>query len=112
MAKLGKASANVLEICVAFILLDNAPIPTCDGPKTSILKRLSIKESGIAHMSTTGAAAEGRVALDTVVARLSIQRLCKIFTDESDETRRHTLVRLIAEERSKLFSLIASPALQ
>jgi hypothetical protein len=66
----------------------------------------------MAHMMTARAAADGRVALDTVVARLNIQRFCKIFTDESDETRRHILVRLIAEERSKLFSLIASPALQ
>ena len=63
-------------------------------------------------MITTRAAADGRVALDTVVARLNIQRFCKIFADESDETRRHTLVRLIAEERSKLFSLIPSPAVQ
>ena len=34
MAKLGKTSANILEIHGALILLDNAPIPPCDGPMT------------------------------------------------------------------------------
>ena len=53
-----------------------------------------------------------RVALDTIVARLNIERFCKLFPDESDETKRHTLVRLIAEEKAKLYSLVASPAMQ
>jgi hypothetical protein len=53
-----------------------------------------------------------RVALDTVVARLNIERFCKLFPDESDETKRDTLVRLIAEEKAKLYALAASPAIQ
>jgi len=53
-----------------------------------------------------------RVALDTIAARLNIERFCKLFPDESDETKRHTLVRLIAEENAKLYELVASPAMQ
>ena len=53
-----------------------------------------------------------RVALDTVVARLNIERFCKLFPDQSDETKRHTLVRLVAEEKAKLYALVASPAMQ
>jgi hypothetical protein len=54
-----------------------------------------------------------RVALDTVVARLNIERFCKLFPEEADETKRHTLVRrLIAEEKAKLYALVVSPAMQ
>jgi hypothetical protein len=53
-----------------------------------------------------------RVALDTIVARLNIERFCKLFPAESDETKQHTLVRLIAEEKAKLCALVALPALQ
>jgi len=52
------------------------------------------------------------VALDTIVARLNIERFCKIFSDEADETKRHTLGRRIAEEKAKLYALVASPAIQ
>jgi hypothetical protein len=63
-------------------------------------------------MITTYTASDARVALDTVVARLNIERFCKIFTDQADETKRHTLVRLIAEEKAKLDELVASHAMQ
>ena len=53
-----------------------------------------------------------RVALDTIVARLNIERFCKLFPDESDQTKRHTIVRLIAEEKAKLYALVGSPAMQ
>jgi hypothetical protein len=53
-----------------------------------------------------------RVALDTIVARLNIDRFCKLFPNESDKAKRHTLVRLIAEEKAKLYALVASPAMQ
>jgi hypothetical protein len=53
-----------------------------------------------------------RVALDTIVARLNIDRFCKLFPNESDTAKRHTLVRLIAEEKAKLYALVASPAMQ
>jgi hypothetical protein len=38
VAKLGETSANILEIHGVPILLDNAPIPPCDGPTSAISK--------------------------------------------------------------------------
>jgi hypothetical protein len=70
------------------------------------------KNSGKAKMIATRTVRETRVTLDTIVARLNIERFCKLFPDESDETKRHTLVRLIAEEKAKLCALVASPAMQ
>jgi hypothetical protein len=69
------------------------------------------RNSGMARM-IAARTVNARVALDTVVARLNIERFCKLFPDESDETKRHTLVRLIAEEKAKLYALVASPAMQ
>jgi hypothetical protein len=63
-------------------------------------------------MITTRTVTDTRVALDTIVARLNIERFCKIFSDEADETKRHTLGCLIAEEKAKLYTLVATPALQ
>jgi hypothetical protein len=62
-------------------------------------------------MIATQTVSDARVALDTIVARLNIERFCKIFSDEADEAKRHTLARLIAEEKIKLYALVASPAL-
>ena len=59
-------------------------------------------------MTNTEAASDARIALDSTVACLNLERFCKLFPDESDETKRHTLVRLIAEEKA----LVASPAMQ
>jgi hypothetical protein len=70
------------------------------------------KFMGWRKMTSTRTISDGRVALDTIVARLNVERFCKIFSDEADETKRHTLVRLIAEEKAKLCALIASPAMQ
>jgi len=63
-------------------------------------------------MITTCTVLGTRVALDTIVARLNVERFCKIFSDEADETKRRTLVQLIAEEKAKLHALVASPAMQ
>ena len=63
-------------------------------------------------MTNTYAVTNSKIALDTTIARLNIERFCKLFPDESDETKRHTLVRLIAEEKAKLYALVASPAMQ
>jgi hypothetical protein len=63
-------------------------------------------------MITTRTISDTRIAMDTIVARLNIERFCKIFSDEVDETKRHTLGRLIAEEKAKLYALVASPAVQ
>ena len=62
-------------------------------------------------MIATQTVSDARVALDTIVARLNIERFCKIFSDEADETKRHTLGRLIAEEKAKLYALVASPVI-
>jgi hypothetical protein len=47
VAKFGKTSANILEIRGALILLDNTPIPPCDGPATVTSKCLQRKQKGI-----------------------------------------------------------------
>jgi len=63
-------------------------------------------------MITTCTVSDARVALDTIVARLNVERFCKIFSDEADETKRRTLVQLIAEEKAKLDALVPSPTIQ
>jgi hypothetical protein len=42
------------------------------------------------------------IAADSVVARLNIQRYHKLLASETDETKRLTLVRLLANEEAKL----------
>ena len=63
-------------------------------------------------MITTRTISDSKASLDAIVARLNIERFCKIFPSERDETKRHTLARLIAEEKAKLCALVASPAMQ
>jgi hypothetical protein len=58
-------------------------------------------------MINTTAVTNPRIALDATIARLNIERFCKIFTDEANETKRRTLLDLIAEEKAKLDTLIA-----
>ena len=70
------------------------------------------KKLGDANMITSRAISDSQVSLDAIVARLNIERFCKIFSDESDKTKRHMLVRLIAEEKAKLCALVAAPAMQ
>jgi hypothetical protein len=40
--------------------------------------------------------------MDRSVARLNIEHYRRLLANESDETRRQTLVRLLAEEEAKL----------
>jgi hypothetical protein len=63
-------------------------------------------------MTTARAISVSKVSLDAIVARLNIERFCKIFPGEADETKRNMLVRLIAEEKAKLCALVAVPAMQ
>lgn len=42
--------------------------------------------------------------MDRSVARLNIEHYRKLLATETDETRRQTLVRLLAEEEAKLAS--------
>jgi hypothetical protein len=63
-------------------------------------------------MITGGPVSDARVTPDTIVARLNIERFCKIFAEEADDTKRQTLAHLIHEEKAKLDALIASPVVQ
>jgi hypothetical protein len=67
---------------------------------------------GWRNMTSTRTVSDARIALDVIVARLNIERFCKIFSNEADQTKRYTLGRLIAEEKAKLYALVASPAMQ
>ena len=51
-------------------------------------------------------AANTRIALDTIVARLNIVRFYKMFSEEADETKRQILANLITIEKAKLDALI------
>ena len=75
-------------------------------------KHALTRNSGDVNMITTRPMWGSTASLDAIVARLNIERFCKIFSDEADETKRHTLGRLIAEEKAKLCALVASPAMQ
>jgi len=57
-------------------------------------------------MSTACAASDTRIALDTIVARLNVERFCKMFSEEADETKRQILANLITIEKAKLDALI------
>jgi len=41
-----------------------------------------------------------------MVARLNIEHFCKKLSEETNETKRHTLLQLVAEEKAKLFALL------
>jgi hypothetical protein len=47
--------------------------------------------------------------MDETVARLNIAHFRKKLAEETDETRRRTLVRLLAEEEARLAALTAKP---
>jgi hypothetical protein len=42
------------------------------------------------------------LAVDRVVARLNIEHYRRLLAQETDETRRQTILRLLAEEEAKL----------
>ena len=109
---MGATGVNIREIRDLLILLDNVFIPPFDGPRTSTSKCLEPEKIRGRRRMIATRTVNARVALDTVVARLNIERFCKLFPNEPDETKRHTLVRLIAEEKAKLYALVASPAMQ
>ncbi len=47
--------------------------------------------------------------MDRTVARLNIEHYRKLLATETDETKRRTLVKLLAEEEAKLKGLISPP---
>ncbi len=46
-----------------------------------------------------------RPAMDRTVAHLNVEHYRKLLTQEMDETRRQTILRLLAEEEAKVASL-------
>jgi hypothetical protein len=44
-------------------------------------------------------------AMDKTVARLNVEHFRRLITKETDETKRQTLLRLLAEEEAKLAAL-------
>ena len=50
--------------------------------------------------------------MERTIARLNIEHYRKLLTQEMDEAKRQTILRLLAEERAKLSSLEANPPRQ
>ena len=59
-------------------------------------------------MTSTYTDTNARIALDTTIARLNMERFCKILTGEDNQTKRRTLLHLIVEEKAKLDALIGA----
>ncbi len=47
--------------------------------------------------------------MDKTVARLNIEHYRRLLAGSLDETQRHTILRLLAEEEAKLAALLNSP---
>ena len=47
--------------------------------------------------------------MDKAVARLNIKHLRKKLTTETDEAKRQTMLRILAEEEAKLAVLLSAP---
>ena len=54
--------------------------------------------------------ASDTVTLQSMVARLNIELFCKKFSEEMTDSKRRTLLQLVAEEKSKLSALLPSAA--
>ncbi len=52
---------------------------------------------------------EVEAILDNAIARLNIEHFRKLLTTEQDDTKRQTLLRLLAEEETKLAALKVEP---
>jgi hypothetical protein len=64
--------------------------------------------SGMRDMTDAHAVSDGRIALDTIVARLNVERFCKMFSEEANEAKRQTLANLISEEKAKLDRIVGT----
>ena len=62
--------------------------------------------SGMLDMTEAHPVSDDRIALETIVARLNVERFCKMFSKETDEAKRQTLANLITEEKAKLEAFI------
>jgi hypothetical protein len=52
--------------------------------------------------------ASDTVTLHSMVARLNIELFCKKLSEEMNEAKRRTLLKLVAEEKAKLSALMPS----
>jgi hypothetical protein len=52
---------------------------------------------------------ERGTTMDRTVARLNIQHFRKLLAEETDESKRQSILRLLAEEEAKLASLAEPP---
>jgi len=68
-------------------------------PNRSGLPTLALG-SAMADLGMTTLASEG--AIDKIISRLNISRYRKMLADERNETKRQTLLDLIAEETTKI----------
>jgi hypothetical protein len=59
----------------------------------------------VGETAMTDLASDG-VRLRSMVARLNIEHFCKKLSEEINETKRQTLLQLVAEEKAKLFALL------
>jgi hypothetical protein len=62
-------------------------------------------------MALTNLASDA-VTLESMVARLNIEHYRKVLSEEIDQTKRQTLLQLIAEEKAKLSALLPSSVMQ
>ena len=58
-----------------------------------------------AGRATLGKAVLKELAVNEIVARLNIEHYRKLLANEADETKRHMIARLLAEEEAKLAGL-------
>jgi hypothetical protein len=54
--------------------------------------------------------ASDTVTLQSMVARLNIELFCKKLSEEMTDSKRRTLLQLVAEEKAKLSALLPSAA--
>lgn len=65
--------------------------------------------SGCILARATGRGEAGLPAVDETVARLNIEHFRNKLATETDETRRQTILRLLAAEEAKLAALLNPP---
>jgi hypothetical protein len=70
------------------------------------VRRLGARERRCGDAAMTNLSQDTAVMLDTMVARFNLENYQKRLKEEADETKRQTLIQLIAEEKAKLSALL------
>jgi hypothetical protein len=68
---------------------------------------VAVSDQGMNVIGWATVAAE--ILMDPTVARLNIEHFRKLLSQEKDEAKRQTILRLLAEEEAKLASLSNPP---